>query len=135
MYYNPPAERIDRLEVIKGSGAIIYGPQTMGGVINYFTRRPRNDFGGMSKITVGENGYASVFTEVGGWGNEKLKPELQLLYKRGDGFRQNNQFEQMNATLKVNYFPSLNKNIYLNEIILQWQLKFCTTFRKIELIK
>ena len=58
MYYNPPAERIDRLEVIKGSGAITYGPQTMGGVINYFTRRPRNDFGGMSKITVGENGYA-----------------------------------------------------------------------------
>ena len=117
MYYNPPAERIDRLEVIKGSGAITYGPQTMGGVINYFTRRPRNDFGGMSKITVGENGYASVFTEVGGWGNEKLKPELQLLYKRGDGFRQNNQFEQMNATLKVNYFPSLNKNIYLKSNI------------------
>ena len=117
MYYNPPAERIDRLEVIKGSGAITYGPQTMGGVINYFTRRPRNDFGGMSKIIVGENGYASVFTEVGGWGNEKLKPELQLLYKRGDGFRQNNDFEQMNATLKVNYFPSLNKNIYLKSNI------------------
>ena len=71
----------------------------------------------MSKITVGENGYASIFTEVGGWGNEKLKPELQLLYKRGDGFRQNNDFEQMNATLKVNYFPSLNKNIYLKSNI------------------
>jgi len=117
MYYNPPAERIDRLEVIKGSGAITYGPQTMGGVINYFTRRPRNDFGGMSKITFGENGYASLFTEVGGWGNEKIKPEVQLLYKRGDGFRQNNGFEQMNATLKVNYFPSFNKNIYLKSNI------------------
>ena len=29
MYYNPPSERIDRLEVIKGSGAIEFGPQTM----------------------------------------------------------------------------------------------------------
>ena len=37
MYYNPPSDRIDRLEVIKGSAAIKYGPQTMGGVINYFT--------------------------------------------------------------------------------------------------
>ena len=42
MYYNPPADRIDRIEVIKGSGTIKYGPQTMGGVINYFTRRQNN---------------------------------------------------------------------------------------------
>ena len=39
MYYNPPADRIDRIEVIKGSGSILYGPQTMGGVINYETER------------------------------------------------------------------------------------------------
>ena len=39
MYYNPPADRIDQIEVIKGSGTILYGPQTMGGVINYFTKR------------------------------------------------------------------------------------------------
>ena len=37
MYYNPPADRIDQIEVIKGSGTILYGPQTMGGIINYFT--------------------------------------------------------------------------------------------------
>ena len=117
MYYNPPAERIDRLEVIKGSGAINFGPQTMGGVINYFTRRPRNDFGGLLKVSGGENGYASVFAEVGGSKNGKLKPEMQLLFKRGDGFRQNNGFEQLNATAKLNYFPSLNKNIYLKSNI------------------
>ena len=113
MYYNPPAERVDRLEVIKGSGAINFGPQTMGGVINYFTRRPRNDFGGAFKVTAGENGFTSLFAEVGGSKNEKIKPEIQLLYKRGDGFRQNNSFEQFNSTLKINLLPSLNKNIYL----------------------
>ena len=113
MYYNPPAERVDRLEVIKGSGAINFGPQTMGGVINYFTRRPRNDFGGAFKVTAGENGFTSLFAEIGGSKNEKIKPEIQLLYKRGDGFRQNNSFEQFNSTLKINLLPSLNKNIYL----------------------
>ena len=60
MYYNPPSERIDRLEVIKGSGAIEFGPQTMGGIINYFTRRPRTDFGGVLKFNTGENGYGSL---------------------------------------------------------------------------
>ena len=34
-YYNPPADRIAAVEVIKGSAALRYGPQTMGGVINY----------------------------------------------------------------------------------------------------
>ena len=113
MYYNPPADRIDQIEVIKGSGSILYGPQTMGGVINYFTRRPRSEYGGTFKLTGGENGYASFFTEIGGWGNSsKLKPEIQLLLKRGDGFRQNNGFEQINSTLKINYNQSPTKNIY-----------------------
>ncbi len=112
MYYNPPSDRIERIEVIKGSGSIMYGPQTMGGVINYFTRRPRNEYGGTFKLTGGENGYGSFFTEIGGWGNEKLKPEIQFLYKRGDGFRQNNSFEQYNGTIKLNYLQSPGKNIY-----------------------
>lgn len=113
MYYNPPAERIDRLEVIKGSGAIKYGPQTMGGVINYYTKRPRNDFGGKLKIKSGENGFASFFSEIGGFGKKKIKPELQILYKKGDGFRENNSFEQFNSTLKLNYNVSADENYYL----------------------
>ena len=32
------------------------------------------------EISGGENGFASVFAEVGGSSNEKLKPEVQLLY-------------------------------------------------------
>ena len=113
MYYNPPSDRIDRIEVIKGSGTILYGPQTMGGVINYFTRRPRSEFGGMLKVTSGENGYSSAFAEVGGWGNEKIKSEIQFLFKQGDGYRQNNSFEQFNGTLKFNYRNSTSKNMYL----------------------
>ena len=113
MYYNPPSDRIDQIEVIKGSGTILYGPQTMGGVINYFTKRPRNEFGGALKLTGGENGYGSLFAEVGGWGSDKLKPELQLLFKMGDGFRQNNSFQQINSTFKLNYTPSSSKNMYL----------------------
>lgn len=112
MYYNPPADRIDQIEVIKGSGTVLYGPQTMGGVINYFTKKPRNDFGGAVKLTAGQNGYSSIFTEVGGWGNGKLRPEIQMLLKQGDGFRENNSFEQVNGTLKLNYKKSASKNLY-----------------------
>ena len=115
MYYNPPAERIDQVEIIKGSGSILYGPQTMGGVINYFTKRPRNALGGLLKLTGGENGYLSIFSEYGGMQlfGKKSRGELQLLYKRGDGFRDNNAFQQFNSTFKLNYRQSDSKNIYV----------------------
>ena len=50
---------------------------------------------------------------MGGFGNGKVKPEVQLLLKKGDGFRENNSFEQMNGTVKLNYNKSADENIYL----------------------
>lgn len=112
MYYNPPVERLDEIEVIKGSAAIQYGPQTMGGVINYVTRRPRQEFGGMAKLSVGTYGYTSLYTEVGGWGNDDFLPEVQLLVKRGDGFRDNNDFQQFNGTFKAETKVGEGKSLY-----------------------
>lgn len=40
MYFTPSIDRMSGLEVLKGSGSILYGPQTFGGVINYLTANP-----------------------------------------------------------------------------------------------
>lgn len=112
-YYNPPTERIERIEVLKGSAAVEYGPQTMGGVINYITSRPRSQPGARAVLSGGTNGYLSSYLELGGIGNESMRAEAQLLYKRGDGYRQNNSFEQFNATAKVILSPTADRTIYL----------------------
>ena len=112
MYYNPPVERLDQLEVIKGSGTIKYGPHTMGGVVNYITKRPRETFGGSVQLTGGTNAYRSVYTELGGFGTAQLRPEVQLIYKGGSGFREHNEFSQFNGTVKLHWLPSERKNIY-----------------------
>ncbi len=39
-YYHPPLERFSAIEVLKGSGQIVFGPHTVGGVINYITPTP-----------------------------------------------------------------------------------------------
>jgi Fe(3+) dicitrate transport protein len=39
-YYHPPIERYEAVEVLKGSGQIAFGPQTVAGVINYITPQP-----------------------------------------------------------------------------------------------
>jgi Fe(3+) dicitrate transport protein len=36
-YYHPPIERFERIEVLKGAAQVRFGPQTIGGVINYIT--------------------------------------------------------------------------------------------------
>ena len=88
-YYNPPSDRIDAVEVIKGSAALRFGPQTMGGVINYTTRKPDGTRGLTNQLTVGNNGYYSAFSEWRGLGTKNITSDLQLLYKHGDGFRDN----------------------------------------------
>ena len=114
MYYNPPIERVGEIEVIKGSSSIQYGPQTMGGVINYVTHRPREEFGGRVSLTAGANRYLSSLLEIGGFGGKKFRPEIQLLYKSGDGYRDNNEFEQYNGTYKMMFLPSNKRRIYVN---------------------
>ena len=113
-YYNPPADRIDAVEVIKSSAALRYGPQTMGGVINYTTRKPDGTKGFANQLTAGNNGYYSAFSEWRGIGNpEKIVSDVQLLYKHGNGFRENNTFDQTNGTVKTLFHLSENKTLYL----------------------
>ena len=114
MYYNPPVEKIDHIEILKGGASIQFGPQTMGGVINYRTKRPRESLGGRVNISGGNNNYFSSLIELGGFGNSKFRPEFQLIYKRGDGFRENNDFEQFNGSFKLLFVPNKKRNIYLN---------------------
>ncbi|MFB6230184.1 MAG: TonB-dependent receptor domain-containing protein [Salinibacter sp.] len=114
LYYNPPIERIEEIEVIKGSATIRHGPQTMAGVINYVTSRPqRRTPGGTLELTPGTNGYVSAFGELGGFGTEDVRPQVQLLVKRGDGFRQNNDFRQVNGTAKVQANLGDSRSLYL----------------------
>ncbi|MFZ9943202.1 MAG: TonB-dependent receptor plug domain-containing protein, partial [Bacteroidia bacterium] len=61
MYYTPAIERMDAVEILKGSGSLLYGPQTIGGVINYRTMDPPEKLAGVIRSTTGPGGYFSFF--------------------------------------------------------------------------
>src|SRR5690554_3365737 len=65
MYFVPPIERIERIEILKGSGSILYGPQTIGGVINYVTPRPPEEFELKLEGRGGNLGYGMGQVSVG----------------------------------------------------------------------
>jgi Fe(3+) dicitrate transport protein len=98
-YYSPPIERMERIEVLKGSGSLRYGPSTVGGAINYITKNPPAEPGGAVTLTGGNRGYRSALTEYGGtWDN--ATGSISYLRKEGDGIRQNNDFRVDDLVLK-----------------------------------
>ncbi|WP_018233974.1 TonB-dependent receptor family protein [Thioalkalivibrio thiocyanodenitrificans] len=69
-YYNPRVQRLEGVEVLKGAASLRYGPNTIGGVINYLTRTP-------------EDGV-SVIGRVGSWNTRETAVELGGSAPSGD---------------------------------------------------
>lgn len=68
-YYFPPIFRFDRIEVLKGSGQLLYGPQTIGGVMNFITRMPSATPEGHFQVWGGNLNYLNTHFDYGGtWG-------------------------------------------------------------------
>lgn len=86
-HYHTPMERVSRIEVIKGSGQIVHGPQTVGGVINFVTRAvPTQGFAGDADLSLGNRDFRRVSANVGS-GNGQLGWLLSASRKQGDGSR------------------------------------------------
>jgi Fe(3+) dicitrate transport protein len=86
-YYHPPIERFERIELLKGSGQIAYGPMTVGGVINYVTPAPPASSSGAFLASAGSRGYMNAH---GTWGVTSGRTGLLFDYmrKQGDGARE-----------------------------------------------
>lgn len=94
-YYHPPIERFDSVEVLKGSEQILFGPQTIGGVINYVTPAPPQEFQGGVTLSGGSRDYFNGRLSVGGRGML-----MDYMRKQGDGARDNESTEIDDLSLK-----------------------------------
>lgn len=63
-YYHPPISRMESVEVLKGAGQILYGPQTVGGVINYITPGLPRASNSSLRFAGGSNEFASAYARV-----------------------------------------------------------------------
>lgn len=99
-HYTTPIDRIQRIEVVKGSGQVLYGPQTVGGMINFVTKPvPRDGFAGNVTATVGNNDFQGFHANAG-FGGEWGGVMVDALQKKGDGIRKNHDFDIRELTVK-----------------------------------
>lgn len=69
---NLPLDRIERVEVLRGAAAALYGPDAVGGVIQVFTREPQEGVQRSASVGAGSDGQrklgASLQGQTGAWG-------------------------------------------------------------------
>lgn len=99
-HYSTPLQRVNRIEVVKGSGQILYGPQTIGGMINFVTKPvPKNGLAGSVQATAGNNDFTGLHANVG-YGGELGGIMIDALQNKGDGIRDNHDFDMQEYTVK-----------------------------------
>lgn len=96
-----PLEAIDRIEIVRGSGAVLYGGGASGGTINIITRRG----------VAGES-RARALARAGGYGTgearagfdrygETLGGSVAASYEDTKGYRSNSHYRQRGALAKL----------------------------------
>jgi Fe(3+) dicitrate transport protein len=101
-YYHPPVERFERIEVLKGAGQVAFGPQTIGGVINYITPAPPEDFSGRVTISGGNRDFREIHGDVGDT-IDSTGYLLTATKKEADGSRDNIELGLTDVTAKVTH--------------------------------
>jgi Fe(3+) dicitrate transport protein len=101
MYYTPRIERMRRLEVVRGSGSILYGPQTIGGVVNFVTLDPPEELTITADTRFGSFNYLMTEASVGAT-HGKVGYLLYVNHLRNDGHRNfNMQATDVMAKMRI----------------------------------
>ncbi len=92
-YYNPQLQAVQRIEVVRGQGALQYGPQ-FGGLVNYILRdgsEIKKPFSFETQQSIGSNGLFNSYNAIGG----KLKKSNYYAFfdhRNANGWRQNSRY-------------------------------------------
>ena len=97
-----PIENIERIEVIRGSGTVLYGDGASGGVINIITNKSGKTRANIA-ATVGSHNYQGLDGEFAA-GNELGYFNLFLQDARTDGYRKNSQQDQQIASGRAGFY-------------------------------
>lgn len=115
---------IDTLQVTKGPSSVLYGPNTLGGLVNVITKRPAERPALSLSGSYGDKDTTSLGADASySW--KRFALSTNFLYQDSDGFlypdpangqtlRTNSDFERLNLNAKLYYSPSSSTEIMVN---------------------
>lgn len=97
-----PPNRIERIEVLRGGGGVLYGDYAVGGVVNIITKKPEQGHHATSESYVGSyDTFKQSFSfngAVDGW-----YYDASVSYLETDGYRDNNHLRTKVVGFTVGY--------------------------------
>jgi Fe(3+) dicitrate transport protein len=111
-YYHPPIDRFSEIEVVKGAAQILYGPVTVGGVINYLTPPIPSRRSGTVAVTGGNLDYLNAHLQYG-FNLGKTGVLVDGLRKQGRGNRDNVRIGMWDFNAKTNTVVSPTQTLAL----------------------
>ncbi len=95
-----PLEQIERIEIVRGTGTVLYGDNAVGGVINIITKPPAEKLTATVGTIAGSYERIKGQASVGG-GYENIAGSLYASYESTDGYRRNNEFRTRDVGGKI----------------------------------
>lgn len=121
---NIATEGIDSLQLTKGPSSVLYGPNTMGGIVNVITQRPADKPIFSLNSSLGEHSTLHLGVQTGfRW--KRLSFAGNMNYQKSNGFdypeettgksleRSNTEYKRTNINAKLLYNPNDNTEILL----------------------
>jgi iron complex outermembrane recepter protein len=99
-YFNgtiPEMSSIERVEIMKGSSAILFGNVAAGGILNLVTKKPKFETGGSVSIRVGSFDFYKPTLDLFGsiLGSKKVAYRINGTYEKANSFRENVNSERV----------------------------------------
>jgi len=95
-----PIEQIERIEIVRGSGTVLYGDNASAGVINIITKSPSQKISANGGVTLGSYDRRKVKASVSG-GYTRTTVSLYGSLEETDGYRENNDYHSGDLGGKV----------------------------------
>lgn len=96
-----PVESIEKIEILRGAGSVLYGDNAVGGVINIITKKGEKDLGGYAGISVGSYNTEKEDVEIKGSAGDLLY-YLYSKYYNTNGYRDNSDLLTKDFNTRLN---------------------------------
>jgi len=114
------AHDIERVEVVKGPQATLFGTASSVGAISFITNKPSEEFSGELNFGIGDLGFNEVSGFING-GNKQIQGRFAFLNRERDGYVTNLSGDDLNGFDRESYRGSLrftpNDNLTIDLVL------------------
>ncbi|GAA0624488.1 TonB-dependent receptor family protein [Halomonas beimenensis] len=102
-------QSIDTIDVVRGGAAVHYGPNNVGGVVNFLTKPIPGDVEQTlsERVTIAEDSghvFHDTYYRIGGFVTDDLALQFQANVQGGEGFREHSETDVQNFLVDAEYF-------------------------------